>query len=195
MEILSLADAENRLPELIDAACARGQRFEIATDGAGSAVLLGSRDFESLRETIALLSDQALLAAHECGVAEIAAGEGLDAAALMGAMGDAGRAVDGGSDPTVAGAGRLIVARSAASFLIGTARVADAVALVSILTGPLVAHPDAFGTPVRALIPLPGYTFTRGAYRVVFDIDEVRNSIEVTAIGQRVNAYADYLQV
>ncbi|MFC9787654.1 hypothetical protein [Rhodococcus sp. NPDC127528] len=195
MEILSLADTEDRLPELIDAASARRQRFEIAADGTDSAVLLGTSDFETLRETIALLSDRELLAAHGSGAAEIADGDGLDAATLVRAMSDAGRAVGGGPGPNVPSARRLIVARTAASFLIGTARIPDAVALVSILTGSLVAHPDAVGTPVRALIPLPGYTFSRGAYRVVFDIDEVRNIVAVTAIGQRVDACADYLQI
>ena len=45
-------------------------------------MLLGADDYDALRETIAVLADESLLEDHLNGIADIEAGETLDAADL-----------------------------------------------------------------------------------------------------------------
>jgi len=54
-------------------------------------VLLSADDYDGMRETIAGLSDTALLAAHRDGEAVLASGDYLDADQLAHAMRDADR--------------------------------------------------------------------------------------------------------
>jgi PHD/YefM family antitoxin component YafN of YafNO toxin-antitoxin module len=54
-------------------------------------VLLSADDYDALQETIAVLSDAALLAAHRDGKAAIEVGDYLDADQLTHAMRAAGR--------------------------------------------------------------------------------------------------------
>jgi len=54
-------------------------------------VLLSADDYDTLQETIAVLSDSALLIAHREGQAAIEAGDYLDADQLAHAMRAAGR--------------------------------------------------------------------------------------------------------
>lgn len=91
MTTLPVADARSQLSKLIDQAAATHERFEITRNGHRTAVLLSADDYDAMRETIAVLSDAALLAAHREGEAAIAAGDYLDADQLAHAMRDAGR--------------------------------------------------------------------------------------------------------
>ena len=59
------------------------ERVEITKNGQRAAVLLGANDYDSMIETIAVLSDSDLLAAHLRGLEEIEAGDVLDADALV----------------------------------------------------------------------------------------------------------------
>lgn len=88
---LPVADARSRLSQLIDEATSTHQRFEITRNGRRAAVLLSADDYDILQETIAVLSDAALLTAHHEGEAAIEAGDYLDADQLAHAMRDAGR--------------------------------------------------------------------------------------------------------
>ena len=91
MTTLPVADARAQLSKLIDQAVATHERFEITRNGRRTAVLLSADDYDALQETIAVLSDPTLLAAHSAGQAAIASGDYLDADQLMHAMRSAGR--------------------------------------------------------------------------------------------------------
>ncbi|MFD4182845.1 type II toxin-antitoxin system Phd/YefM family antitoxin [Rhodococcus sp. NPDC058514] len=92
MTTLPVADARAQLSRLVDEAQHTHERFEITRNGRRAAVLLGADDYDALRETIAVLSDPELRAAHAQGLDEVAAGDALDAAGLAAAMRAAGRA-------------------------------------------------------------------------------------------------------
>ena len=82
MTTLPVADARAHFSKLIDEAASTHERFEITRNGIRAAVLLGVDDYDSLRETIAVLSDSELLADHIKGLAAIAAGDYVDAKGL-----------------------------------------------------------------------------------------------------------------
>ena len=82
MSVLPLADARARLSEIVTDAEQTHERYEITRNGRAAAVLLSADDYESMRETIAVLSDQALLADVTVGLAELRAGDGMDGAEL-----------------------------------------------------------------------------------------------------------------
>lgn len=91
MTVLPVADARARLSRLVDAAEATHERFEITRNGHRVAVLLGADDYDALRETIAVLSDPDLVAAHAAGRRALAADDYLDGEELATAMREAGR--------------------------------------------------------------------------------------------------------
>lgn len=91
---LPVADARANLSKLIDEASATHERFEITRNGRRAAVLIGADDYDSMRETIAVLSDSVLLRFHEEGRKALLNGEVLDADQLAEAMNDAGRRVE-----------------------------------------------------------------------------------------------------
>jgi prevent-host-death family protein len=91
MTVLPVADARSQLSKLIDQAASTHERFEITRNGRRTAVLLSADDYDAMQETIAVLSDAALLSAHREGEAAIASGDYLDADQLAHAMRDAGR--------------------------------------------------------------------------------------------------------
>jgi antitoxin YefM len=91
MTTLPLADARAQLSRLIDAAASTHERFEITRNGRRAAVLLSADDYDTLQDTIAVLSDSELLAAHAQGRAAFAAGDVLDADQLADTMRKAGR--------------------------------------------------------------------------------------------------------
>ncbi len=86
-----MADARSQLSKLIDEATATHQRFEITRNGRRAAVLLSTDDYDTLQDTIAVLSDPKMLSAHHEGQAAIEAGDYLDADQLVHAMRRAGR--------------------------------------------------------------------------------------------------------
>jgi len=91
MTTLPVADARAQLSRLIDEATTTHERFEITRNGRRAAVLLSADDYDTLQDTIAVLSDTALLRAHQDGKAAIDAGDYLDADQLAHAMREAGR--------------------------------------------------------------------------------------------------------
>jgi len=96
MTTIPVADARANLSKLIDKASTTHERFEITRNGRRTAVLIGVDDFDAMRETIAVLSDPALLHSHEEGRQALRDGDVLDAEQLAEAMNDAGRHVDAG---------------------------------------------------------------------------------------------------
>lgn len=91
MTTLPVADARAQLSRLIDEATTTHERFEITRNGRRAAVLLSADDYDTLRETIEVLSDAELLAAHRRGQADVEAGDVLDAQQLGEVMQNAGR--------------------------------------------------------------------------------------------------------
>ena len=65
--------------------------MEITKNGQRAAVLLGANDYDSMMETIVVLSDSDLLAAHLRGLEEIEAGDVLDADALVMLLNETGQ--------------------------------------------------------------------------------------------------------
>jgi antitoxin YefM len=84
METTSLADAKNRLSELVAAVQGTWERVTITKNGKPAAVLIAVEDLESLVETLEVLSDPEAMAAireAESGSGEMTTGEEL--AAIM----------------------------------------------------------------------------------------------------------------
>jgi prevent-host-death family protein len=74
MTTLSLADARADFSKLVATAHETHERFEITKNGERVAVLLSADDFDSLVETLEILSDPEAMAGVAAGLADIAAG-------------------------------------------------------------------------------------------------------------------------
>ena len=66
--------------------------MEITKNGQRAAVLLGADDYDSIMETIAVLSDGELLVAHLRGLGEVDTGDVVDAGGLVTLLNETGRA-------------------------------------------------------------------------------------------------------
>jgi antitoxin YefM len=75
MTITSLADAKNRLSEIIQSTQQTHERFVITKNGKPAAALISVEDLESLEETVEILSDPKLVAAIRKGLGEAERGE------------------------------------------------------------------------------------------------------------------------
>ena len=75
MTTTSLADAKNRLSEIIQSAQETHERFVITKNGRPAVVLISVDDLESLEETLDILSDPQLMAEIREAQAEAARGE------------------------------------------------------------------------------------------------------------------------
>jgi prevent-host-death family protein len=75
MTTTSLADAKNRLSEIIQSAQDTHERFVITKNGRPAVVLISVDDLESLEETLDILSDPQLMAEIREAQAEAARGE------------------------------------------------------------------------------------------------------------------------
>jgi antitoxin YefM len=85
-EISSLADTKAHLSELVARVGEQHERITVTVHGRPAAVIIAVDDLESLEETIAVLSDSAVLRALGEADAELARGEGEDQADLAAAM-------------------------------------------------------------------------------------------------------------
>jgi len=94
MTTLPIADARAQLSKLVDEASSTHERFEITKNGHRAAVLMGADDYDAMRETIAVLSDPALLLEHQVGAQAIVEGDVLNSDQLAEVMRNAGRSVD-----------------------------------------------------------------------------------------------------
>lgn len=91
---MPVAEARSQLSKLIDDVAATHERFDITRNGHRAAVLLSAEDYDILQETIEVLSDPELLAAHREGSAALAAGDYLDADQLAHVMRDTHRGTE-----------------------------------------------------------------------------------------------------
>ncbi len=85
-EIRSLADAKAHFSELVARVNAQHDRVTVTVHGQPAAVLVAPDDLEALEETIAILSDTAMMRALAESAAEIVAGDLGDEADLAAAM-------------------------------------------------------------------------------------------------------------
>jgi antitoxin YefM len=95
MTTLPLADARAQLSKLVEEASSTHERIEITKNGRRAAVLIGADDYDSLIETIAVLSDSELLSGHLQGLKDIETGDVLTLDDLAAVMKAAGRHVKG----------------------------------------------------------------------------------------------------
>ena len=91
MTVLSLAEARANLSRLIESAVTTHERFEVTRNGDRVAVLLSADDYDSLLETLEILSDPVEVAAIRQGLAEMEAGEVSSADEVRAAMVALGR--------------------------------------------------------------------------------------------------------
>ena len=75
MTTLSLAEARANLSKLVESAATTHERFEVTRNGDRVAVLLGADDYDSLLETLDILSNPDEVAAIRAGLAELDADE------------------------------------------------------------------------------------------------------------------------
>ena len=91
MTVLSVADARASLSKHIDSAVTTHERFEIARNGSRVAVLLSADDYDSLVETVDVLSHPDEVAALSTALAELEDGDVSSVDAVRAAMIDRGR--------------------------------------------------------------------------------------------------------
>lgn len=75
MTTLSVADARANLSRLIQSAVTTHERFEVTRNGARAAVLLSADDYDSLLETVDILSHPDEVEAIRAGIADLAHGD------------------------------------------------------------------------------------------------------------------------
>jgi antitoxin YefM len=75
MTVTSLADAKNRLSELVASAELTHERVTITKNGRPVAVLMSVEDLEVIEETLSVLSDPQLMADIREAQAEVVRGE------------------------------------------------------------------------------------------------------------------------
>jgi prevent-host-death family protein len=91
MTTISLAEARAQLSKLVEGASATHERYEITRNGQRAAVLLGADDYDSLQETINVLSDSTLLLEHLEGLDALDRGDVLNVEQLADRMREVGR--------------------------------------------------------------------------------------------------------
>ncbi len=74
MTTLPIADVRANLSKLVDEAVRTHQRVEVTKNGRRAAVLMSADDFDSLMETLEILSDRGAMEAIGEADADIAAG-------------------------------------------------------------------------------------------------------------------------
>lgn len=63
-----------------------------------------------------------------------------------------------------------------------------AAAAYAFITGALLEHPKRVGKPLNAPLA-PAWSARRGAYRIVYLIDDIARIVKVTAVRHRSDAY------
>lgn len=86
MTVLSLADARASLSKHIESAVNTHERFEITRNGARVAVLLSAADYDSLLETVDILSNPEEVAALRSAIADLESGDVSSADEVRAAM-------------------------------------------------------------------------------------------------------------
>lgn len=91
MTTLPLAEVRANLSKLVDEAVRTHQRIEVTRQGRRAAVILSADDFDSIMETLAILSDQELMREVREAEAEAESGELFSLEEVTAEMRAAGR--------------------------------------------------------------------------------------------------------
>lgn len=91
MNTVPLAEARAQLSRLVDEAVRTHERVEVTRKGRRAAVLLSADDYDSLVETVEILSDPELMRRIRESEAELARGESFDLDEVGAEMRAAGR--------------------------------------------------------------------------------------------------------
>jgi antitoxin YefM len=91
MTTLPLAEARANLSKLVESAVTTHERFEVTRNGARAAALISADDYDSLLETIDILSRPRELEAIERGLTEFQAGDVSSVDEVRAAMSAGGR--------------------------------------------------------------------------------------------------------
>ena len=91
MITMPVAEARSQFSQIIDSAVTTHQRVEVTKNGRRAAVLLGADDFDSLMETLDILSDSDLVKQISESLEQMSAGEWYDEEDVRAAMAKAGR--------------------------------------------------------------------------------------------------------
>jgi len=91
MMVIPVAEARARFSEIVEAATSTHERVEVTRNGRRAAVLLSADDYDTLLETLDILSDAELVAQIAQADKELARGEWFDEADVREAMRQAGR--------------------------------------------------------------------------------------------------------
>ena len=91
MTVLSLADARASFSKLVESAATTHERFEVTRNGSRAAVLMGADDYDSLVETVEILSDSDTVTAIQAGINELTADATSSVDEVRAAMVRAGR--------------------------------------------------------------------------------------------------------
>lgn len=81
-DVVTLAEAEERFSEILEKVISTGADFVVTVEEQPKAVILPYEEYESLVETIGILSDPDAMAALEESAADIKAGRLVDLADL-----------------------------------------------------------------------------------------------------------------
>jgi antitoxin YefM len=90
MATIPIATARANLSQLVDEASSTHERVEITKNGVRAAVLIGAEDYDSIIETIAVLSDTELLGDHLRGLEEARSEDVVNAETLAKLVRDTG---------------------------------------------------------------------------------------------------------
>lgn len=91
MTTLSTADARAGFSKLIESASSTHERFEVTRNGARAAVILGADDYDSLIETIEVLSDAEAVRQVREALVDLDRGAGIPGDEMRERMRRAGR--------------------------------------------------------------------------------------------------------
>lgn len=91
MTTLSTADARARFSQLVESASSTHERFEVTRNGARAAVILGAADYDSLIETIEVLSDPEAVRVVRDALTDLDSGAGVGGDEMRERMRAAGR--------------------------------------------------------------------------------------------------------
>jgi prevent-host-death family protein len=91
MTTLPLGEARAQLSKLVDSAERTHERFDITRNGRRAAVLLAAEDFDSMRETIEILSDSQAMVELRESEADIAEGRTSSLEAVIVGLRESGR--------------------------------------------------------------------------------------------------------
>ena len=90
MATIPIATARANLSQLVDEASSTHERVEITKNGVRAAVLIGADDYDSIIETIAVLSDAGLLEDHLRGLEQARSGDVINAETFTKLVRDSG---------------------------------------------------------------------------------------------------------